>query len=129
EKRVHVRAGDNVVVDRLARFGSEAERVASVRRERVGVLERDVALVPLPLDAQVDGFAFGQLELEVVVPGVPVLPPAAEHFLPVGEDFGVARGVEAELVGAAFLRREAAGPYHALGLHCVAGGVRTGGGG
>ena len=129
DERVHVGAGDDVIVDRLAGIGREADRMAVFRWQRIGVLERDVTLVGLPLDAQLDRLALDKIQLEVVVPGVPVLPPAAEHFLVVGEDLCVARRVEAELVRAAGLRVEAAGPDDALGLHRVAGGVLAGGGG
>src|SRR5690606_33502745 len=101
DERVQVRAGDDIVVDRLARRGGEADRVAVLLGQRIGVLERDVALVRLPLDPQLDWLTCFKVQLEVMVPGVPILSPAGEYFLSIGEDLHIARRIEAELVGAA----------------------------
>ena len=58
--------------------------------QRVIVVERDVAAVGVPLDADVDRLPGGELGVEIVVEGVPVLPPAVEDFLAVDEDLGIA---------------------------------------
>ncbi len=82
--------------------------------QRIVVQQRDVAGVRLPLDAHVGGLPGGQRQVEIMVPGIPVLPPAVEHFLPVDEHLHIARRIEPELVIAGGRRVDGAGPFDEL---------------
>ena len=123
---VHCRCLHHVIVDRLARLAGEAHRIAIHRWQRIGMFECDVALVGLPLDPQLDRLARGKIEFEIVVPWIPVLPPAVEHQLVSRENLHIGRRIEPELVRPRFLRREATGPDDPLRFDCIALRILTG---
>ena len=135
---VHVLAGHVPIVDRLRDIAGEPHRMAIGRGERIVVEQRDIACVRLPLDPHRDALALGHRQVEVRVPGIPVLAPAVEHFLAVRKHLEIARAVELELVHAADVGRHVAGPHNLLRLDRVTRGVlatgrgdrlRLGGGG
>ena len=80
---------DEVVVDASPASLAKLTEWRSAGGQRIGVIERDVTLVRPPFDAQLDRLARGQRQLEVVVPGIPVLPPALEHFCSVGINLNI----------------------------------------
>ena len=126
---IHRVRGDDIIVDRAARLGRHPQRIAVGRRKRVVVEERDIAGVRLPFDPDVDGLARGHRQIEVMIPGVPVLPPAVENQLPVRVELEIARCVELELVKAALLRRQRGAPDDAFLPRRVARRVLPAGGG
>src|SRR5947209_7192929 len=77
---------------------------------RVVVKQRNIAAVRVPLDPDLVRLSRGKLQVEIVIPGVPILPPAVEHFAAVDEHFSVARGIEAEAVQPASAWDDRAGP-------------------
>ena len=123
DRIVHGRCRNDIVIDRPPRFAGEAYRMAVWRWQGIGMLQRDIALVRLPIDFKLHRLPGCQLELEIVIPGVPVLAPAIEHFLAICSHSDIAGGIEPELVSAADLGRKRAGPDDPLRLHRISGRI------
>jgi hypothetical protein len=85
-----------------------------MRRQRIVVQQRDIAVVGNPFDLDGRGNAGGHLHVEVVVPGGPVLTPAIELELPVDVHLEIAAAVELKLVIASLIGFQRAFPGHRL---------------
>ncbi len=101
---VHVAGADEIIIERVAVFRAQGERAAVGLGPRIVVEQGDIARIGLPLDADVGGAAGGELEVEIVVPGVPVLAPALQHLAAVDEHLRIMGRIEPEAVEAARLR-------------------------
>src|SRR5436305_9401284 len=95
---------------------------------RVVVKQRNIATVRVPFDPKMVRLSRGKLQIEIVIPGVPVLTPAVEHFAAIDEHFRVARGIEAEAVQPARAWDDRAGPLDLEDgyRHAIVNGARTG---
>ncbi len=105
--------GDEVVVDHLAGFGPQRQVLRFGCRQRVAVQQRDIAGVDqVPFD--LDGVALARLkiELEFVIPRIPVLAPAIDDQLAVHVQLGVLARIQREGVLATGERFDLALPGH-----------------
>src|SRR5512138_88159 len=78
-----------------------------------------------PFDAQAHRLARGHFDVEVVIPGIPVLPPTVERLLAVDEQLEVVADVELEAVHAAHVRHHRALPHHRLAFDILRLGARA----
>src|SRR5690606_33483882 len=119
-------ARDEIVVDRARHVGRERDRTALGFGQRIVVEQRDVAALGNPLELEPDRRARLHRHFDIVIPRVPVLPPAIEHQLAVEVHLEVAARVHAKLVYAVLRAFERSFPGHRLVVQDVRRGTGRG---
>ena len=114
---VQIIPAHEIVVDRLADLGGQVQRVTVGPGHWIVVQQADIAAVRVPFDADLVLLARRQGGAEVVVPGVPVLPPAVDDQLAIDKDLGVVAGIELEGVSAGLVGLDLAFPDDLLVPH------------